>query len=387
MRRRHVFIGLILLVILLPLWMWVAWFLAPKKKLITAIVDKTAMTKDGQEHASLTWILNHEKFSKTPTKSYNVSNDYFGFFPQLKEEFRIKGLERFSPSQIDQLSIDCDLTYYTDTYGIYTNEWFAKKNITERSGIIYGGMSQQDIDFIKKMKERKKLIITEFNSIGSPTSAETRKQFEEMFGVEWTGWIGRFFNSLDTSINKEIPRWLIDNYEAQHSGQWPFKLSGIAFVSNDDKVVILEEGMHLKNPLPYIESSDYGRRVLGLPESMKYSFWFDVTLPDTLRNVVVAEFNIDVNDKGLKELADNNIPATIPAVTMHKGKDYEFYYFSGDFCDNPLSVTSSYFRGISVFDNFFYKKTDMLERESFFWKFYKPMVTKILKDYYQKLPS
>ena len=133
LKRRHIFFAVTPVIILLPLWMWPAWLLTPKKKTVTAIVDKTVVSKEGQEHASLTWVLNHERFTKTRSKGYDVSNDYFGFFPLKKDQFRLKGLERFSAEQIDQLSRDCDLAYFTDTYGIYTNEWFAGKNATERS--------------------------------------------------------------------------------------------------------------------------------------------------------------------------------------------------------------------------------------------------------------
>ncbi len=382
--RRKVFFGLLLLVILLPLWMFLIWAATPKKTMVTAIIDKTAISKQGQEHSSLTWILNHQKYSKTATKGYSVSNDYFGFFPLDKEQFRIKGLERFNTRQLEKLSNDCDAVYIADTYGVYTNEWFAKKNVTERSGIIYGGLSTQDISFLKKMKDKHRLIITEFNTIGSPTNEAVRGDFEKLFAMKWSGWIGRFFNSLDTAINKEIPVWLVDRYREQNNGIWPFKLSGIAFVSNQDKVVILEENKHLNDPLPYIETSDYAQQKLKLPESIKYSFWFDVVAPDTTRNQVIAQFNFNVNQAGIELLTRQGIPTKIPAVTMHKGKDYEFYYFSGDFCDNPISITSSYFAGISSFQDFFYKENDLLERESFFWKFYKPMLTNILNDYYHK---
>lgn len=385
MKRRYYFISIPLLILLLPLWMWLAWLLTPKKKLVTAIIDKTVMTKAGQEHASLTWILNHQKFTKTPTKRYKVDNDYFGFFPADKERYRVKGLERFTPAQIDKLSNDCDATYFTDTYGIYVNEWYTKKNVTERSGVIYGGMTQQDVDFLKKMKEKKKLIITEFNTIGSPTADEIRIQFEEAFGIKWTGWIGRYFSSLDTAENKEVPKWLLFNYMAKHQGKWPFKKAGVAFVSTAEEIVILEEGTHLQDPMPFIESTAYGQKTFGLPDNIKYSFWFDVVKTDPKKNKIVAEFDIDATDKGIEVLTQNNIPLNIPAVLMHKEKnDYEFYYFSGDFCDNPLSTSSSYFKGISLFKNFFYKENDLLERNSFFWKFYRPLVTNILKDYYHR---
>jgi hypothetical protein len=235
------------------------------------------------------------------------------------------------------------------------------------------------------MKERRKLIITEFNTIGSPTADDTRSQFENIFGLKWSGWIGRFFNSLDTNVNKEIPKWLIKNYKKQHNEQWPFKHAGIAFVSNTDQVIILEQGKHLINPLPYILTSPYGQKVLGLPATMKYSFWFDVIQVDSSINNIVSAYEIDVNKKGEEALKQAGIPSFIPAVTMHKANnDYEFYYFSGDFCDNPMSYSSSYFKGIGFFKSFFYREDDLMERDSFFWKFYRPLVTSILNDYYKK---
>ncbi|MFX5656654.1 hypothetical protein ABTE24_20980, partial [Acinetobacter baumannii] len=81
-------------------------------------------------------------------------------------------------------------------------------------------------------KAKHKLVLTEFNCIGSPTSDDIRARFEKLFALKWTGWTGRFFDSFDTSLNPELPKWLIRNYEAEHNGHWPFKKSGIAFVSN-----------------------------------------------------------------------------------------------------------------------------------------------------------
>ncbi len=95
--------------------------------MVAAIIDKTVMNDRCQKPISLTCILNHERFTKTASKFYSPDNDYYGFFPQDKEEFRVKGLERFSEAQLEQLSIDCDLVYLTDTYGIVKSEWYVKK--------------------------------------------------------------------------------------------------------------------------------------------------------------------------------------------------------------------------------------------------------------------
>lgn len=361
-----------------PLTMWLCWYLTPKTKMVAAIVDKTVLTPAGQEHISFLWILNHEKLTKTASKFYKIDHDYFGFFPLEGEKFRLKGLERFNHDQLKQLSEDVNLVYFTDTYGIYRNEWYTQKNNNERSGMVYGGMSSQDIELLKQMKQKKKLIITEFNSIGSPTSQETRKQFEDMFAMHWTGWTGRFFESLDTTRNKELPRWLINNYKRANKNNWPFKKSGIALVSDQDRVIILEDGRDLKNPMPHIISSEYGQKVLGLPEEIKYAFWFDIIQPNSAINTQVASFRMDVNQKGQALLKANGLSAVFPAVLMHKETDYRFYYFSGDFCDNPVNLSSSYFKGIGAFKWLFYDTSNPMERSSFFWNFYRPMMTTIL---------
>lgn len=380
MRKRRFLQWIIPALIIFPIVMWLGWFFTPKKKLVVAIVDKTVLNTDAQEHTSLWWILNHNRFTKTATQSYKNSRDYFGFFPKDDEKFKLKGLERFSSEQLKQLSNDADLAYFTDTYGIYRNEWYSKKQSTERSNLIYGGMSNQDIEFLQDMKDKHKLIITEFNTIGSPTNADNRNKFEKMFGMHWTGWTARYFDTFDTLRNKELPRWLINNYKKQHGQKWPFHKAGLAFVSNDDQVVVLEDSTHLKDPVPHIISFGYGQKTLGLPEKMKYPFWFDIITPSLSINHAVSRFDISLNAAGTAELKKYNIPTTFPAIIMHKDKDYQFYYFSGDFCDNPIGMGTSYFKGINMFRWMFYNSDDPDERKSFFWTFYRPMITTILKE-------
>lgn len=365
--------------------MYLAWRYKPKRKLVAAIVDKTVLTKQGQEHVSLDWILNQEKFTKNNRDLYQSDRDYFGFFPEKNEKFRLKGLERLSDEQLDQLSTDADLAYITDAYGIYKNEWYKQGAIGDRSGTVYGGMSKQDVDFLQNMRSKHKLVITEFNCLGSPTDSSIRHMFEGLFGIRWSGWIGRYFDSFDTLQNKELPKWLVSNYRQQHSGAWRFKKSGIAFIHADDRVVILENETHLNKELPHIIATEEGQSHYGLPAETKYAFWFDILTADSSFNHVMASYRIDVNEKGKEELARNMIPASFPAITVHINKDYRFFYFSGDFCDNPISMTTAHLKGIPFFKSFLYNKRDPQERKSFFWLFYRPLVTKILNDYYNSI--
>jgi len=382
--RKYLFIGVPVFILLIPLWMWLGWVFTPNTKLVAAIIDKTVLTREVKQHISFNWILNHQRYTKTSKKAYEIAHDYYGFFPLNDEKFELKGLERFSSNELIQLSKDADLVYFTDTYGIYNNDWFHGEN--GPWGILYGGLSDKDVEFLRLMKAKNKLIIAEFNTIGSPTKFENRARFEELFAIKWTGWTARYFDNLDIEVNKEIPFWLIDNYKKSHQGQWPFKRSGIAFVNDNEQVVILEDNTHLTNPMPLILSTPNAMENLGVPEKIKYPFWFDIILPQPTINQTVASFKISANQKGLAELNKYGIPSEFPAVTMHKGEDYSFYYFSGDFSNNPIELNTSYFKGIRFFKAMLYNENDPNDRSSFFWNFYRPMLSNILKDYSANKP-
>lgn len=380
---------LILLIFILlfstPLIMWLCWALQPKEKLVVAIVDKTVLNDKAQEHVSLNWLLNYHRYSKTSNTLYKTNRDYFGFFPLEKEQFKLKGLERFSINQVKALSKDADMVYFTDTYGIYKNEWYKEGDANARSGLLYGGLSDEDVSLLENMKAQKKLIITEFNCIGSPTKKDNKEKFEALFGIQWTGWVGRFFDSLDPLKNPEIPKWLINGYKRQNKGEWLFKKSGIALVNEAGSIVVLEADQHLTNYVPEIMSTKNAQEKFGLPETINYPFWFDIIEVNQSINTINASYKIHVNNKGKDVLNKYGIPAVFPAVTSHIDTDYQFYYFSGDFCDNPITLKSSYFKGIGFFKSLFYDNSIPIDRGGFFWNFYKPMVTRILKTQAEKM--
>jgi hypothetical protein len=376
---------ILVLLFLSPIWLFIIWFAFPKKKMVVAIVDKTVLTTEGQEHVSLNWILLQEKYAKANNNLYDRSQDYFGFFPGVNKNFELKGLERFSPQQIEQLSDDADVAYVTDAYGIYKNEWYEKGDEKERSGIVYGGMSDQDIEFLEGMKKKHKLVLSEFNCLGSPTPTFIRLKFQELFGVSWTGWIGRYFDSFDTTVNTELPKWLVRNFKKQHKGAWPFRKSGIAFVHSDDRVVILEKGIELVDEFPAIISNQEGQEDYHLPKKLNYTFWFDIVESDQNILHTIADFNINVTEQGMNILKKNRLPNSFPAISLHNNDDYQFYYFSADFSDNPIELETAYMKFVPYLRKFLYNKRDPMDRKAFFWEIYQPLVTTILNKNYQKL--
>lgn len=382
----------ILAMIISPLWMYFSWKWQDEKNLNVFILDKSVLDISTQEHNSLIWVLRNNKYVHSQTGMYNPQTDYHGFFPLGKRKFRINDLEKFDSKDLDSIVRKNDLLYYTDLYGIYKREWEERyptendsmKHLTqkrddwrEKPVKIYGGMTTTELDLLKRMKLARKSIISEFNTIASPTPENVRKGFEKEFHMKWTGWVGRYYILLDSAKNKDLPRWLIESYMKQHNHKWPFTKSGIAFVRNDDKLEILEFGTHLDVEVPVIHTIKRFQYKYNVPEIMKYPFWFDIiSLPDST-NSVVANYQLDPNPEGEKILKELGIPLSFPAIIEHDKTDYRFWYFAGDFCDNPIELKSSTMKYIEYLSGLFYVRS-MEERNSFFWDYYRPLLETIL---------
>ena len=364
--------------------MFIAWQIKPDRELKIAIVDKTSLTTDGGERISFNWILNNNKYCKRNRELYSIANDYYGFFPKENKKYLINDFEDYDEQQLKNLTDKLDVIYMTDLYGIYSMDWYGDNYRGERSQLIYGGMSRKELFLLSLMRAQKKLILTEFNTIAPPTPRRVRTQFEEMFGLKWSGWTGRYFNVLDTSSNKEIPVWVIRDYKDQHNNQWPFKEAGIVLVNNDNRIEILENKRDLKEEVPYIISDDISRKRFGLPKKIKYSYWFDIMLTKRSNNVI-SVYQIFTNARGDSILQSLNIPNPFPAAIEHYDNDFKFYYFCGDFSDNPVKMILSKFWGITKFRWLMYPSNDFAERESFFWLYYQPLVSTILQNYYDSL--
>jgi hypothetical protein len=388
-------VGVIMISFLLsPLFMYLVWVFTPERNLNVLIFDKTVLETKAQEHRSISWILTNEKYKHSLTGLYEHDIDYFGFFPNDSGKYKIKDFNNYSTKSLDSLANLYDITYYTDLYGIYKGEWYNRypnvaseaitvDNSMEHTDKIYGGMTAKELLFLQKMKLRRKLVICEFNVIATPTPVPIRQAFENEFKMIWTGWIGRYYETLDTLKNKELPRWLKSNYLAQHKNSWPFHQSGIVFVKDNDRIEILENNTHLVIEIPMIHTNAVYMRKYDLPAEMKYSFWFEI-IRTSSENKVVSTYKITPNNYGRKLLRGFGIPENFPAVIEHDSTDYKFLYFAGDFCDNSIGMKSAKFKWIDKFNAFAYKRSTE-ERVSFFWDYYRPMVDKVLLNYYNRI--
>lgn len=402
--KRKIIIWIIVIIFLLPLWMFLSWVFSSSRKLDVLILDKTSLSNNYDEHRSFNWILNNQKFTKRDGNLYEIGKDYFGFYPEDSYVYKTKDFTTVSDKQLDSMADYYDMTYYTDVYGVYSREWYGTKDnkdqanslkmfnvlkmmqgkqaAGERSQLIYGGLSYGDVLFLEKMKQRKKLILTEFNFLGSPSDDKIREKAEEDFGIHWTGWIGRYFDNLDTLKNRELPKWVVSLYKQQHAGKWPFKNSGIVFVNRNETIAVLEQDTHLKKDVPVIETNEHFQDMYNIPDKVIYPFWFDITV-NTRDNDIISAYHIYTNNTGDSVLKYHGIPKGFPAAMSHYKDDYKFFYFSGDFADNQINATAiSKLKGIKYFRTFLYNHGELGDRNRFFWSYYCQMMSTILNNYY-----
>lgn len=370
-------VGIIILVLL---GSWLMWFFKAERTMNVFILDKTVPTMDRIEHKSFNWILNHNKYCKLNGDLYDINKDYYGFFPldTKSQEFDFRSVRIH---EIEDVANEYDMLYYTDTYGVYYNEWY-KKGLSEgrHAQKVYGGLNQNDYLLLKEMKKQKKLILTEFNLFNVPTNGLIREKVENLFGLKWSGWTGKYFSSLDTTQKKGFPTWIVDLYMDQNNNKWPFKKAGIVLVHKFGTIAILELGTHLYEEIPFIIAKQESIDRFGIPEQCAYSQWFDITYSSEQNNVL-ANFKIHVNAQGDSILRTYNINPVFPAIIEHTG-DYNFYYFGGDFAENKVNNKTAFLGGYHNLKTVL-TRSNYDNTQKFYWSVYVPMMTQILDDYYQ----
>ncbi|NQV38290.1 MAG: hypothetical protein HQ509_09840 [Candidatus Marinimicrobia bacterium] len=364
--------------LLTPLFMWIFWFIQTPVPFSLFILDKSVLDNRAQEHCSISWVLAQEKITKSNGDLYDINQDYYGFFPlEGNRMFSIRDLGGWKEEKIDSLSAEYDGAYIAESYGVYRKDLIPE--YTGQNKLLYGGLTNEEAYFLKKMVEQNKPVISEFNFIGTPTISSVRKEMEETFGIRWSGWVGRLMESLDTTKNLDIPEWLPNSYMEQNNGQWPFKGSGVIFVHTSGELFVMEHEKHLRIKTPVIQTRKNQRDVYGLPKVMEYPFWFDITFP-TQTEHIVSYYTLYTTQLGDSLLASHGLPGSFPAVIHNPDVGGGFYYFAGDFADNPISTLSAYFKGVHWFQTFFYNPQDITDRRDFFWNYYRPLLTTIMKE-------
>ena len=366
----------ILILVGIPLISYLIWFSTPSKNAGILVIDKTVRDKSLTEHQGIFWTLEHSKIQKTDGGFYDPSEDYLGFFPNGKETFgEKKDLGGKSKAQIDDLVAKHDLVFLADTYGVFEND-FTKPPVESPSKKIYGGMDLAEIQLISSAKRQGKTVIAEYNAMASPTPKPIRMEFENLMGIKWTGWIGRYFDELDTTQNKDIPRWMVKQYQNQH-GAWNLIGPGLIFLKESGEIEAFIFNRDVLNKTPLIRTQKVNKHGFTLPQVVPYPDWFDVVMIERDYQVV-SYYDINPTAEGLKRLRSMGLPRFFPAVVFRQLENSRQYYLAGDFSEIKESLGSPRFSGLPFLWRSLYVAADFTDRRSFFWNYYNPLLEQMI---------
>ena len=373
----------IIVLILIPLISYLIWYIFPTKTLEILVIDKTVPSDNYQEHQSIYWTFEHMKIQNSAGEFYQKERDYIGFYPDNSPSFgTFKDFSQLSKNELIEKSLNIDILYFADTYGVFEND-FSQTKSDEISKKVYGGLNRGDINLLREVMALKKTVIAEFNTMASPTPVGIRTEFENLMGIKWTGWIARYFDEMDTTINADIPKWFISQFVEQHENTWVPSGPGIVFVHENGTVEAFSNGLDYFGETPKIRTQRINQHGFKLPEIVPYPEWFDIVLIERDYQVI-SYYDIDPSEQGKEKLRAMGLPRFFPAAVLKDVGEGQYYYFSGDFSDIQNSIGSPRFQGLPALWRGFHVVSDFTDRESFYWNYYYPLLSQILEKTYQE---
>jgi hypothetical protein len=248
---------------------------------------------------------------------------------------------------------------------------------------VFGGLNQNDYLLLSRMLDNEKLVICEYNMFSSPTNALVRTKTEDLFGISWSGWSGKYFETLDINSPKGPAEWMKNLFESQHMGNWPIEKSGIVLLNNDGLIELLIVDKDLNTSIPIIETNSNAIARFDVANSIPFEQWFEIVNPGN--NIVHSNFIIDVTPHGLETLMRIGISNTFPAV-LESPNSKKFFYFCGDFAENPSRLWTAKLSGGNLLNHVLCRFNEK-NKANFFKYYYSPLMKRIFKEYYEHKTS
>ncbi|MFN8210410.1 MAG: hypothetical protein U0T33_05530 [Bacteroidales bacterium] len=384
MKKPLLIVVIVLAVLLvLPVISLVRWTFQAKKPMDIIILDKTVPTLERINHKSFTWILTNERFVKRSGGSYSYKKDYFGFIPTRPLREKQYKQNNLRLPDIMKVVDKSDALYYTDTYGVFFNDWYKGINKSRRSRKLYGGLNNVDFLYLFEMQKRNKLCILEYNTFDYPTPDLERYKTKERLGIEFNGWTGKYFATLDTANteNADFPIWMTAMYRKQYRKPWTFNKPGIVLLKGSE-IIVMEEGLQLKSALPVISTDSSYRVKYGVADKIGFGGWFDIIDPKS--STVVSQYSLETTAIGDTILTENQIPKVFPAVITDTLSSHRTWYFCGDFAANKVDFWTARFKGFGGIKGISYSE-EVTDLRRFFWLYYRPLINNIFRDYYKEI--
>ena len=356
---------------------WMLYRAAPPREVALVVVDKTVPFRTWVEHRSLFWLLDHLRLVQPGGEPYLASRDYVGAHPPA--------VAGDPPERTDELGVaqarTADLVYLADTYGVYRDDLAsgeAMQAALERSPRVYGGLGASEVAAARAAAHAGAVVVSEFNTLGSPTPAGARAALEQLHGVRWTGWIGRFFTELSDA--GEVPAWVRRNYEREWRTPWTFRGPGWVLLQDDAACEVLRVGHEVAAMgLTLQRERPLDRLMRHARDGTPYPYWFDVvTVAPSAR--ALASFQWNLTPAGTERLRARGLPLRFPAVVRAGGGRGAAFYFAGDFADNPQPAGAVPLAGYLTLRRWIEGARLAPSEDAFYWAFYVPMMAAMLDE-------
>lgn len=366
-KLRNLILLLLFIVLALPFGLW---FITPNNDLDIVVLNKTFPVEknasgevsglDYSKQRGLYWLMDYLGLRNPETnKSYNVHTDYYG-------NFLVDGQLANKPLQ--KLSNIPDLIFLSDMYGTGNS----KINGKEPTGV--SGLTKEEVAFVSTYYAKGTTVIGEYNIAGEPTGSSVSKELEEIFGVGFTGMAGKFFSDLSSSV--DVPNWIRDIYEQQYGKKWDIIGAGIVIAGNS-RIVVLQRDIGFTGKSIQIAMTEDNVSYYGT-ETIAYYNWFEIVQP-VKEESVIAWYNLNLTDEGRKQLKPFGLDSQFPAIIANQSANQRSYYFAGDFTDYRGPDKINHFLGAATLYKYFSVNNEG-DLSYFYWHFYVPLMTKILKD-------
>lgn len=373
---RDPFVILLLLVLLIGAAIFfvprLMWRIMPEPADRVLLVNYTVPYVSGREHRGAVWLLNHWKYRSPEGRSWDSIGTHVGYDP----------VRRSVQSTIAQQDLSkVDWVFLADAYGVYEDDLIDIENEMahlDRSTKVFGGLSDADAAALLAHSARGGHTFLEFNALEDPTGPAARDTLETLFGIEWTGWVGRTFSMLQDTT--DVPHWL-PRLHRQHYGDRPLPIGPTLVLVHTDGRLLLVEGRTLASAGPRVALTETGRRVLqGASSGGEYPFWFPIYTVNE-GTELLAELILPDNPKIAEVLRREGLTGGVPLLTRRiTDAGAHQVYLMADMSDTEFTPGRWDLAGPKWMQAASDFQPDLFVGHSTFWDFYVPAVSSILKS-------
>jgi hypothetical protein len=356
------------------------WRSKPYVDLGVLVVDYTVPFDNYREHSGLFWLLNHEKV-RAPVPPQAAGKDYAEPWQPARDYVGYRPSDRDHPLRLSHVNRrGTQLIYVTDTYGVYRGDLL---HIDTRSAemdytpLVFGGLSSGDTYALSDFVGQGGMVVAEFNTFCEPTGLDERKRMEDLFGVDWTDWVGRVF--ADPYDTDDVPHWLPREFAKQYPGATLPRSPILLLAERTGRLLVLP-GPSIADVAPRVVMTGAGaQRYPQAAHDAPYYFWFSI-MRARAGTTVYAQLLLP-NIEGVTQLLGSlGLGLAPPALTERDVGTGRAIYFAGDFADMDFEP-GSYERADAISDNAerLSALTGMTTAPAF-WLFYAPVVQQLLSE-------